>query len=326
MKINKKHKEKNHINKDELINNLNNIYQIEDIENIPKGDMPGDKIQINEEHIKKAKTILPKLLDIIVPIINESKKQRVVISVCGGSGVGKSETASLLSYYLSKLNLDSYTLSGDNYPYRIPRYNDAERLRVFRSFGIRGLISHGKYIEDRHETLMELQRDNQDANYELVKKYPWLNIYQQAGLNGLKNYLGTSNEIDFNEINNIISLFKNGADSIYLKRMGREESQLWYDEIDFREKKVMIIEWTHGNNDNLQGVDVPILLNSTPEETLEHRKQRNRDGGVDDPFTSAVLGIEQDILVSQSAKTKIIISKSGDLLSHDEYIKLMSNR
>ncbi len=323
MQSNKTHNINDLINKEELINKLKDIYQIDDTDHIPKGDMPGDKIEIGEEHIEKAKKILPKLVDILVPIINESKEQRLVISVCGGSGVGKSETASLLSYYLNKLNLGSYTLSGDNYPRRIPKYHDAERLRVYRTSGIRGLISHGKYIEERHETLMELQRNDQDANAQLVDTYPWLYDYQQAGKNGLKNYLGSLNEIDFNEINNIISQFKNGADSIYLKRMGREVSHLWYEDVDFSDKKILIIEWTHGNNDNLVGVDIPILLNSTPEETLEHRRKRNRDGGVDSPFTSVVLGIEQGMLVLQSAKAKIIISKNNNFISHDDYTKLM---
>lgn len=313
------------INVNELMKRLECIYQLDITDDIPKGDMPGDKIQIGEEHIEKAKTILPHLIEMLVPIINESKKQRLVISVCGGSGVGKSETASLLSYCLNKLDLGCYTLSGDNYPRRIPKYNDAERLRVFRCSGIQGLISHGKYDEENCEILMDLQRDNQDANSDLVSKYPWLLYYQQAGKHGLKNYLGTYNEIDFDEINNIISQFKNGADSIYLKRMGREESDLWYDKINFVNTKIMIIEWTHGNNDNLMGVDIPILLSSTPKETLEHRRKRNRDGGVDSPFTTLVLGIEQDLLVAQSSKAKIIISKSGNIISHDEYLKLMSS-
>lgn len=314
------------IDKDLLINNLASIYEIEDIDNIPKGDMPGDKIQIGEDHFIKANKILPKLIDILIPILNDHPKQRAVIAVCGGSGVGKSEIASLLSYYLTKLNLDSYTLSGDNYPHRIPKYNDAERLRVYRQNGIRGMISHGEYIAGRHEILMQLQEANQDANCDYTKEYPWLSIYQQAGRNGLKNYLGTANEINFSEITNIISQFKNGADTIYLKRMGREETQLWYEAIDFSNKKVMIIEWTHGNNDNLQGVDIPILLNSTPEETLEHRKARNRDGATDSPFTSIVLGIEQDLLVLQASKAKVIIAKNGDILTYSDYIKLMSNR
>lgn len=298
---------------------------IEDVSNIPKGDMPGDKIKIGDDHIKKAQVILPKLMDMLIPLLNGHPKQRAVIAVCGGSGVGKSETASLLSYCLNKMNIGSYTLSGDNYPHRIPKYNDAERLRIFRQSGIKGLICHGEYIDNRHEILMELQKDDQDANPEYISKYPWLSIYQQAGKNGLKSYLGTSNEINFTEISDIICQFKNGAETIFLKRMGREETDLWYEEVDFTNKRVMIIEWTHSNNDNLQGVDIPILLNSTPQETLEHRKARNRDGAIDSPFTSMVLSIEQDLLVSQASKAKLIVAKNGDILSYNDFIKVMTS-
>lgn len=56
----------------------------------------------------------------------------MVITVCGGSGVGKSEIASLLAHYFENMGVGCYTLSGDNYPHRIPVYNDAERLRIFR--------------------------------------------------------------------------------------------------------------------------------------------------------------------------------------------------
>lgn len=312
------------INKKITIENIFTPNKIEDIDSIPKGDMPGDKIEISNDHIKKAQVILPKLIEILIPILNEHPKQRAVIAVCGGSGVGKSETASLLSYCLNKMNLGSYTLSGDNYPHRIPKYNDAERLRVFRQSGIKGLLSHGEYDSKRQEILMELQKSDQDSNPEHVEKYPWLSIYQNAGRNGLKNYLGTPNEINFDEITNIISQFKNGADTIYLKRMGREETDLWYEAVDFSNINIMVIEWTHSNNDNLLGVDIPILLNSTPEETLEHRRARNRDGGVDSPFTTMVLEIEQDLLISQASKAKLIVAKNGDILSYNDYIKVMS--
>ena len=297
---------------------------IVDTENIPKGDMPGDQIKINVDHIKKAQMIFPKLLEILITIMNENPCQRCVIAVCGGSGVGKSEIASLLSYYLNSMNIGSYTLSGDNYPHRVPKYNDAERLRIFRQSGIRGLISQGQYLEERKEILKELLESGNDANQVYIKDYPWLSIYQSAGRSGLKNYLGTQNEINFNELTGIISQFKNGENRIFLKRMGREETEIWYDAVDFKNKNVMIIEWTHGNSHNLQGVDIPVLLNSTPQETLEHRRLRNRDGATDSPFTSIVLGIEQDMLISQASKAKLIVSKSGELISYSEYNRIMS--
>ena len=296
---------------------------IADPDSIPKGDMPGDKIKIGPAHILKAQRIFPKLIELLVPILDQHPYQRAVIAVCGGSGVGKSEIASLLSYFLNINNVGSYTLSGDNYPNRIPKYNDAERLRVFRQSGIKGLISHGQYVDGRHKTLEELQINGDDANPDYIKVYPWLAIYQSEGRSGLKSYLGTADEIDFKELTQIVSQFKNGASQILLKRMGREETELWYELVDFSNKNVMIIEWTHGNNDNLQGVDIPVLLNSTPQETLEHRRARNRDGATDSPFTTMVLGIEQDLLISQAAKAKLIVSKSGEILSQGDYVRVM---
>ncbi|NMD02056.1 MAG: adenylylsulfate kinase [Bacteroidales bacterium] len=297
--------------------------EIADTESIPKGDMPGDKVNIGPQLIQKATVIFPKLLELLIPVLDESPYQRAVVVVCGGSGVGKSGIASLISYYLNNLGLGSYTLSGDNYPHRIPKYNDAERLRVFRKSGIDGLISDGQYTEERLTILKDLQESGNDSNKDFINRYPWLAVYQTAGRNGLKNYLGTTNEIDFKELTGIISRFKNGESRIFLKRMGREETELWYDLVDFSDKNVIIIEWTHGNNHNLQGVDIPILLNSTPRETLEHRRSRNRDGATDSSFTTMVLEIEQDMLISQAPNAKLILSKSGEILSYDDFVRLM---
>jgi len=296
---------------------------IRDLNNIPTGDMPGDKVRISPQHIQKSHVIFPGLLEMLFPVLDENPFQRAVVVVCGGSGVGKSEIASLISYYLNQLGVGSYTLSGDNYPHRIPKYNDAERLRTFRKSGIDGLISDGQYLEGRHIILKEIQENGNDSNPEWVNHYPWLSVYQSAGRDGLRNYLGTTNEIDFDELTGIISQFKNGSDRIFLKRMGREDTELWYDAVDFSSKNVIIIEWTHGNNHNLQGVDIPILLNSTPHETLEHRKSRNRDGATDSPFTTMVLELEQEMLISQAPEAKLILSKSSEILSYSDFIKLM---
>ena len=106
--------------------------------------------------------------------------------------------------------------------------------------------------------------------------------------------------------------------------MGRTDSELWYEEVDFSNIQVLVIEWTHGNSDNYEGVDIPILLNSTPEETLAHRRARNRDGKTDSAFTMLVLELEQNLLKSQAHKAQIILSKAGELLSYDEYEALMN--
>ncbi len=76
----------------------------------------------------------------------------------------------------------------------------------------------------------------------------------------------------------------------------------------------------------LTGVDIPILLNSTPEETLAHRRSRSRDGAVDSPFTTMVLELEQARLQRQAAGAEIIVAKSGELLDHDAYLMAMGAR
>ena len=290
---------------------------------IPHGDMPGDKIEIGESHIAKAKTIFPKLLEELVKVTNANPYGRAVVTVCGGSGVGKSEIASLLSYMLEQSGIGSYTMSGDNYPHRIPMYNDAERLHTFRQAGIRGMVDGSAMNEENYKIVKGFQEQNDDANPEHVKEFGWYASYLDAGKKALADYLGTPAETDFAEVDNILAAFKNGADKLWLKRMGRDESTLWYDEVDMTAKQVLIIEWTHGNTDCMKEVDVPVLLNSTPEETLEHRRSRARDGKVDSPFTMMVLELEQNKLMSQAHKAKIIVSKAGDIISYDEYKKLM---
>ena len=100
-----------------------------------------------------------------------------------------------------------------------------------------------------------------------------------------------------------------------------DEERRWI--MDFSEKDILIIEWTHGNSKNYTGVDIPVLLNSTPKETLAHRRSRNRDGAVDSPFTTLVLELEQKLLRRDAHKAQIILSKNGEILTYEEYTKLM---
>lgn len=283
---------------------------------IPHGDMPGDKVQIGEGHIAKANTIFP----LLVPMAAEAATGgRVVITVCGGSGVGKSEIASLLSHYFRTAGVGSYTLSGDNYPRRIPMYNDAERNRVFRAAGLRGLVDGGVYNESVKESLRELWEKELDADPAQAAQYPWLAVYQKCGRAALAEYLGTDAEQNYGELSDIIAQFHAGKEKIWLKRMGRTEEERWYDEVDFSNISVLIIEWTHGNSDHLKGVDIPVLLGSTPEQTRAHRLARGRDGKADSAFTTMVLEIEQAELDSCAHKAKIIIAKTGEHLSYAQY-------
>lgn len=293
-------------------------------EDIPHGDMPGDSVHIGENHIEKANTIFPKLLALLPDMLAANPYGRVVVSVCGGSGVGKSETASLLSHYFRQAGVGSYTLSGDNYPHRIPLYNDAERLRIYRVGGMKGLKQSGQYTAERGQAVRGWQAEGRDAEPALAGEHPWMAAYQREGRTSLAGYLGTPLEIDFSELNELIAQFKNGAEQIMLKRMGRDDTALWYERVDFTGVRVLVIEWTHGNSDHLHGVDVPVLLNSTPSETLAYRKARHRDGGTDSPFTTMVLALEQKLLEMQAHKAGLIISKAGALMTYREYRLLMA--
>ncbi|PFG17475.1 hypothetical protein ATK74_2046 [Propionicimonas paludicola] len=290
---------------------------VSDLSAIPVGDMPGDKVQISHDHLAKAEHIFPRLIELLSPEL--AAGHRPVVSVCGGSGVGKSETGSLLAYGLAQHGIGSYLLSGDNYPRRFPEANDAERLRVFRSAGLRGLVEAGGYDGHVRDLLAQLQADGADADPSQLGEHPWLAGYLRAGRAALADYLGTPAEIDFAELNAILADFHAGADTLMLKRMGRSDGQLWYDRVDLSAVRVMVVEWTHGNSDHLVGVDVPILLNSTPAETLAHRRARSRDGAVDSPFTTMVLELEQAKLAAAAHRAKIIVSRSGELLDFAEY-------
>lgn len=296
--------------------------KVEIPDDIPHGDMPGDKIEIGESHIAKAKTIFPHLVKELKEKMAANPYSRAVVAVCGGSGVGKSEIASLLSYLLEQAGIGSYTMSGDNYPHRIPMYNDAERLHVFREGGIRRMVDDGVINAENVAKVQEWQKAEDDANAAHAETDTWFKSYLAGGREALNNYLGTPKETDFEEVDQIMKAFKDGADTLFLKRMGRDEASLWYDGVDMSGKQVLIVEWTHGNSDYMSQVDIPVLLNSTPAETLEHRRSRNRDGKLDSPFTMMVLELEQNKLVDQARKAKIIITKAGEVINYDEFKKL----
>jgi alpha-galactosidase len=283
------------------------------------GDMIDDKVYINESHINKANSIFPILLEQIQVLLQQRLEKKVVISVCGGSGVGKSETAAILAYYFNQLGIGSYTLSGDNYPYRVPEFNDAERYQIFYNGAINHLIENKIYEKTRSDCILQINTMTDSVFQENIQRHEWFRQAIDSGKEKLSSYLGTDKEIDFAMLSGIIAAFKRAEPEILLKRMGRKTSQLWFDVVDFSDIQVLIVEWTHGNNDNLIGVDIPILLSSTPRETLAHRIARNRDKGVDSKFTSIVLAIEQEMLIKQAHKAKLIAMKDGELIDFETY-------
>ena len=117
-----------------------------------------------------------------------------------------------------------------------------------------------------------------------------------------------ANEQEYDQMENVLRQFKEGKEKIWLKRMGRDDTALWYEEKDFSGIDVVVLEWTHGNSGLFEGVDIPILLASTP----------------DTAFITMVIELEQQKLEARAQYAKLIVSKSCELLTYDEYKQRMA--
>ena len=279
-------------------------------EDMPHGDMPGDKVIISDALIPHAQTLFRLLID----MMHREGDEKYIVAIFGGSGSGKSVTTSLLTYYLNNAGIKAYAMSGDNYPRRIPEYNDAERLSIFRSEGLKGLVKENVYSADVQKDLSALWAKETDSDPAEAETYPWLKIYQAYGREGLKGYLGEDKEQDYAQINEVLASFKRGDEKIWMKRMGRTEDARWHDEIDFSDTDVLLLEWTHSGADQVENADISICLRSTPEETKAYRLFRARDGKADSPFVTMVLEIEQEKLDRRMESADIILAKDGTVL------------
>ena len=259
------------------------------------------------EQIRNAERLFP----LILKKTEERKEKKTIISVSGGSGVGKTGMAFLLQNMFEKQGKKSLIISGDNYPHRIPMYNDAERIARFRMSGLNGLITERLYTDEVKEKLLELQKAGRDA--EEQEDMQWLSIYQKYGDKALTDYLGTDQELDYEAVSNLLVQFHGGTSQLMLRHMGRTPDDIWYDRRDVSDTDILILEWTHGNSACLQGVDVSVVLISTPEETLENRKKRNRDTAIDSPFVARVLRIEQKKIHDGLDRAHIIQDMHGKI-------------
>ena len=288
-------------------------------DDIPQGDMPGDKVWIGPQSIEKANVTFRALLPLLRAALADNPHRRAVVAVTGGSGVGKTCVSALLTYYLNQIGVGAYTLSGDNYPRRIPEQNDAERIRIFRTAGVHGMLAAGVYAPETAARLKQLQLADLDPDPAQCEADPWLAAYQKAGRAALSEYLGTALEQEYDQLEKVLADFHDGADVLWLKRLGRDAEALWYDETDFSGVNVIVLEWTHGNSGLFAGVDIPILLNSTPAETRQYRLSRGRDANADTAFITMVLELEQAKLEARASAARLIISKACEVLTYEQY-------
>ncbi len=149
--------------------------------------------------------------------------------------------------------------------------------------------------------------------------------YKAGGVQALRDYLGTNEEIDFDAINNVISEFKRNKTEISLRRMGNKADQVWQDRVDLSDTKILLIEWTHGSSQFLKGVDYNIFLATTPEETRAIRIARGRNDNAADPFIQLVIELEQEKLDRQKETASLIMTRDGQLIKPGKEMRVMLN-
>lgn len=288
---------------------------------IPGGDMPGDITDINEAAVAAAVKLFPTLREQIRQSIADNPYGRCVVSISGGSGSGKTCSAAILSWILNAAGIETYTMSGDNYAHRIPHENDEGRQRVFRHNGVRAVVD-ARLAEDPavfREIMAFQQEENEKGHAEPPAGAEWFDAYIAGGKAALKRHLATPHEQNFNEVNDVLSAFRDGAREIWLRRMGRDTTAFWYENRDFSRTSVLILEWTLGLSRYLIGIDVPVYIETTPEETYASRVARGRDSNARTDLIQAVIEIEQKLLIRDVPRASVIATRAGNVLTPDEW-------
>lgn len=287
----------------------------ETYQKIPGGDMPGDSININEQAVLAAERLFPSITKHLASAAEKNPYGRVVMSVSGGSGSGKTCLSALTAYFLNKNNIGARIMSGDNYVHRIPAENDAERLRIFRHNGISAMVESGLFDGEIFEKLQKYQKEQNEKGHAEDIDEPWFQTYLEGGKAALNGHLGSRNEQNFDMLNDIISAFKNGAKELWFRRMGRDNTALWYEKADLTDIRVLILEWTHGLSKHLTGIDTRVFIHTTPEETYASRVARSRDENAKTDFIQAVIAIEQKQLSALIPTADIIINRAGETIT-----------
>ena len=270
--------------------------------------------QKNSDLLKNGnKTTVLKTQKILDFITEQSEKKpagsRAIVALSGGSGSGKTTVAEELRKMLFEKNKKALVVHGDEYAIRIPLYNDAERISLFRNAGLKALLESGEYTSERAAKIQKWQNDFIDASVELCEENAWYKQYLSAGRAALEKYLGTEEELDFESLQKFIDDYKSGKPKSFIRILGRKEGVLHYEETDLEDIDVVILEWTHGGNPVLTGIDWKIFLEGTPEQTVTYRCSRNKDPNADSAFVAMVLDIEQAKIKEYAKNASLVVPR-----------------
>ena len=115
----------------------------------------GDVLKINESHRKRAQLLFSWLRKRYT-----DPSQRLVLSVGGPSGSGKSEIGALICSLYQQAGIPALLVPCDNYPIRAPKYNDLHRRELFDTKGKEALAAYlGSDDEILFSRLGEISRD-----------------------------------------------------------------------------------------------------------------------------------------------------------------------
>ena len=293
----------------------------------PQGDMPGDKGVDRAPVHREGPGGLP---GGAAPICRKpwlrTPAGKAVVAVTGGSGVMKTCVSALLTYYLNQLGVGAFTLSGDNYPRRYPELNDAERVRDFPAGGHPGAWWRpGSTPRSGAALLKDLQLADLDSDPQQCEEHPWLAPYQQAGREALTQYLGTANEQEYDKIEQVLGQFKAGQEKIWLKRLGRDDTALWFERegllpdqrggagVDPRQLRPVPGGWTS-----------PCCWPVTP--ARDPGCTGSPGAGMPTPtpaFITMVIQLEQG-KIEPGPLCQVIVSKSCEVLTLEEYQRRMA--
>ena len=95
--------------------------------------------------------------------------------------------------------------------------------------------------------------------------------------------------------------------------MGREADEIWYEQTNLTGVQVLLLEWTHGGSEYMEGVDISVYLDSLPEETQARRIRRGRDENAASAFIQLVVSIEGKKLQEQAKQADVSVGKDGHI-------------